>query len=47
MNASSLASVKKMISQMDICKAERMARTVLELSTAVQVEEYIKSELPD
>ena len=47
MNASSLASVKKMLSQMDICKAERMARTVLELSTAVQVEEYIKSELPD
>ncbi|WP_195421605.1 phosphoenolpyruvate--protein phosphotransferase [Faecalicatena contorta] len=47
MNASSLASVKKMISQTDICKAERMARTVLELSTAVQVEEYIKSELPD
>ena len=47
MNASSLASVKKMISQIDICKAERMARPVLELSTAVQVEEYIKSELPD
>ena len=40
-------TVKKMLSQMDICKAERMARTVLELSTAVQVEEYIKSELPD
>lgn len=45
MNASSLAAVKKMISQLSICKAERMARTVLELSTAVQVENYLKSEL--
>lgn len=47
MNASSIASAKKMISQIDIHKAERMAHTVLGLSTAVQVEEYIKSELPD
>lgn len=45
MNASSVAFVKKMISQLDIRKAERMARTVLELSTAVQVEDYLNSEL--
>lgn len=47
MNASAIAAVKKMITQIDIHKAERMAQTVLGLSTAVQVEEYIKSELPD
>ncbi len=46
MNASSLAAVKKMISQINLHKAQRMARTVLELSTAVQVENYLKSELP-
>ncbi|MEJ8735425.1 phosphoenolpyruvate--protein phosphotransferase [Mediterraneibacter sp. ICN-202921] len=44
MNASSIASVKKMISQLNICKAQRMSRTVLELSTAVQVENYLNSE---
>ena len=44
MNASSVASVKKMISQLNICKAQRMSRTVLELSTAVQVENYLNSE---
>ena len=46
MNASSVAPVKKMIHQLNIRKAERMARTVLELSTAVQVESYMNSELP-
>ncbi len=46
MNASSVAPVKKMIHQLNIRKAERMARTVLELSTAVQVEAYMNSELP-
>ena len=46
MNASSVAAVKKMISQLNICKAQRMSRTVLELSTAVQVENYLNSELP-
>lgn len=45
MNASAVAAVKKMISQLSICKAERMARTILELSTAVQVENYLNSEL--
>lgn len=46
MNASSLPVVKKMISQLNINKAQRMARTVLELSTAVQVENYLNTELP-
>lgn len=47
MNASSVAPVKKMISRINMYKVERMARTVLELSTAVQVEEYLKSELAE
>lgn len=46
MNPSSVASVKKMVSQLNIRKAERMARTVLELSTAVQVENYMNAEMP-
>lgn len=47
MNASSIAPVKKLVSHIDIRKAQRMAQTVLGLSTAVQVEKYITSELPD
>ncbi len=47
MNASSVPRIKKLISQINIYKAERMARTILELSTAAQVENFLKSELPD
>jgi len=47
MNASSVPMIKRVISQINICKAERIARTVLELSTAAQVESFLKSELPD
>jgi phosphotransferase system enzyme I (PtsI) len=47
MNASSVPSIKRLISQINIVKAERIARTVLELSTAAQVETFLKSELPD
>jgi hypothetical protein len=47
MNASSVPSIKRLISQINIVKAERIARTVLKLSTAAQVETFLKSELPD
>lgn len=44
MNASSIAAVKEAIINLDLNKAKRMSRTVLELSTAVQVENYLNSE---
>lgn len=47
MNASSVPAIKRLITQINIHKAERMARTVLELSSADQVENFLKSELPD
>lgn len=45
MNSSSLAEVKKKITETNIFKAERMANTVLGLSTAGQVENFLKSEM--
>lgn len=45
MNSSSIASVKKTVSEINIRKAERMAQTVLGLSTAAQVESFLKSEM--
>ena len=47
MNASSIATIKKAITHINIKKAERIARAVLELSTAVQVEHYLTSEIID
>ena len=45
MNLSSIAAVKRQIAEININKAERMSRTVLGLSTAAQVESFLKSEL--
>ncbi|MDR3552590.1 MAG: phosphoenolpyruvate--protein phosphotransferase, partial [Clostridia bacterium] len=44
MNLSSVASVKKLITGLNIQKSERMAKTVLGLSTAAQVESFLNSE---
>jgi phosphotransferase system enzyme I (PtsI) len=44
MNESSIAAVKKQVSVLNIHKAERMAKTVLDLATAAQVEAFLKSE---
>ncbi|HVI42207.1 MAG TPA: phosphoenolpyruvate--protein phosphotransferase [Anaerovoracaceae bacterium] len=45
MNSLSIAAVKKRITEINIHKAERMAKTVMGLSTAAQVENFLKSEM--
>ncbi len=44
MNESSIAAVKKQISVLNMQRAERIAKTVLELETAGEVEAFLKSE---
>lgn len=45
MNPAALAEIKRYITGINISKAERMAKTVLNFSTAAQVESYLRSEL--
>jgi phosphoenolpyruvate-protein kinase (PTS system EI component) len=47
MNSSSVPAIKHLISQVNICEMEKMAHKVLELSTAAEVESFLKSELHD